>query len=259
MVEVYDISRYIEDHPGGVDALVEVAGADATTAYEDVGHSEDSREIMEQFLVGYLAGAAVEASKPAPPPQLDTEKRPNQLNHAQGPPVSVNKQQPEWEKYRTLALYVASLGSIALVDYEAYIRNPKSSWPHFEHGGFWRGVLITSAVGISIATAVSIYVEKTLHATVDIDSYPAHMKPPHEVARPVTDKHGVLNPREYKAFPLIRKDQLSPDSYRFVFALPKPKSVLGLPIGQHVAIRANIDGKSVSRYVAILQSTNDIF
>ncbi|MCJ1388312.1 hypothetical protein MMC18_001158 [Xylographa bjoerkii] len=256
--KVYDVSRYIEDHPGGVDALVEVAGTDATTSYEDVGHSEDSREIMEQFLVGYLAGAIVEASKPPPPPESDTATRPNQLNHAQGPPISTNRQPPMWEKYRTMALYIASLGSIALVDYEAYIHSPKPSWPQFEHSGFWRGVFISSAVGISIATAVSIYVEKTLHATKDFNSYPAHMKPAYEVARTVTDKHGVLNPREYKAFPLIRKDQLSPDSFRFVFALPKQKSVLGLPIGQHVAIRANVDGKSVSRSYTPVSNNSDL-
>ena len=34
-----------DDHssPGGADALLEVAGTDATSAYEDVGHSEDAR------------------------------------------------------------------------------------------------------------------------------------------------------------------------------------------------------------------------
>ena len=246
---MYDVSRYIEDHPGGVDALVELAGTDATISYEDVGHSEDSREIMEQFLVGQLEGAVVETSKPAPPPQPNTAARPNQLNHAQGPPTSTNEHLPDWEKYRTLALYIASIGSIALIGYEAYIRNPKIGWFHFEHGGLWKGVLVSGAVGISIATALSIYAEKALQIGKNSNSHPAHMKLPNEVARPGTDKRGVLNPREYKQFPLIRKDQLSPDSYRFVFALPQQKSVLGLPIGQHVAIRANVDGKNVSRYL----------
>lgn len=41
--------------------------------------------------------------------------------------------------------------------------------------------------------------------------------------------------------PLIRKDQLSADAYRLVFALPSSTSTLGLPIGQHVAIRGFYD------------------
>lgn len=33
---VYNVTEYSRDHPGGADALLEVAGQDATSAYEDV-------------------------------------------------------------------------------------------------------------------------------------------------------------------------------------------------------------------------------
>lgn len=33
---VYNVTEYMRDHPGGPDALLEVAGTDATSAYEDV-------------------------------------------------------------------------------------------------------------------------------------------------------------------------------------------------------------------------------
>jgi len=33
---VYNVTEYSRDHPGGPDALMEVAGTDATSAYEDV-------------------------------------------------------------------------------------------------------------------------------------------------------------------------------------------------------------------------------
>lgn len=51
---VYDISNYLEDHPGGGAILVEVAGQDATEAFEDVGHSDEARESLEPFLIGEL-------------------------------------------------------------------------------------------------------------------------------------------------------------------------------------------------------------
>lgn len=34
--QVYNVTEYARDHPGGPDALMEVAGTDATSAYEDV-------------------------------------------------------------------------------------------------------------------------------------------------------------------------------------------------------------------------------
>lgn len=58
---------------------------------------------------------------------------------------------------------------------------------------------------------------------------------------------GFLDAKEYKSLPLIRKYALSPSVYKFIFRLPNPQDALGLPIGQHVAIKAHIDGTSVSR------------
>ncbi|KAJ8417710.1 hypothetical protein AAFF_G00225530 [Aldrovandia affinis] len=50
--KVYDITRFMEEHPGGEEVLLEQAGADATESFEDVGHSTDAREMLEQYLIG---------------------------------------------------------------------------------------------------------------------------------------------------------------------------------------------------------------
>ena len=50
--KVYNITEYLNDHPGGGDVLIDVAGTDATKAFEDVGHSNDAREIMEDYYLG---------------------------------------------------------------------------------------------------------------------------------------------------------------------------------------------------------------
>ncbi|RAL05302.1 cytochrome b5 reductase family protein [Aspergillus ibericus CBS 121593] len=76
--------------------------------------------------------------------------------------------------------------------------------------------------------------------------------PPHVKRRKVIrcNPHlvkGFLDPKEYKSLPLIRKDTLSPNVFKFVFQLPSPQDVVGLPIGQHVAIKANVNGTTVSR------------
>uniref|UniRef100_H3CVD0 Cytochrome b5 type B n=2 Tax=Tetraodon nigroviridis TaxID=99883 RepID=H3CVD0_TETNG len=50
--KVYDITRFLEEHPGGEEVLLEQAGGDATESFEDVGHSTDAREMLQQYLVG---------------------------------------------------------------------------------------------------------------------------------------------------------------------------------------------------------------
>ncbi|EPY84162.1 hypothetical protein CB1_000490012 [Camelus ferus] len=49
---VYDVTRFLNEHPGGEEVLLEQAGADATESFEDVGHSSDAREMLKQYYIG---------------------------------------------------------------------------------------------------------------------------------------------------------------------------------------------------------------
>ncbi|XP_022663253.1 cytochrome b5-like [Varroa jacobsoni] len=51
---VYDVTKFMEEHPGGEEVLLEVAGTETTEAFEDVGHSTDARELMVQYKIGEL-------------------------------------------------------------------------------------------------------------------------------------------------------------------------------------------------------------
>jgi cytochrome b involved in lipid metabolism len=39
---------------GGEEVLLDVGGQDATEAFEDVGHSDEAREILDGLLIGTL-------------------------------------------------------------------------------------------------------------------------------------------------------------------------------------------------------------
>ncbi|KAF3832642.1 hypothetical protein F7725_026307 [Dissostichus mawsoni] len=52
--KVYDLTGFLEEHPGGEEVLIEQAGSDATESFEDVGHSTDAREMLMQYYVGEL-------------------------------------------------------------------------------------------------------------------------------------------------------------------------------------------------------------
>ncbi|XP_062936455.1 cytochrome b5 type B-like [Cynocephalus volans] len=49
---VYDITHFLNEHPGGVEVLLEQAGTDASESFEDVGHSSDAREMLKQYYIG---------------------------------------------------------------------------------------------------------------------------------------------------------------------------------------------------------------
>ncbi|KAL8601123.1 Cytochrome b5 [Nucella lapillus] len=52
--KVYDVTKFLDEHPGGEEVLLEQAGSDATEAFEDVGHSTDARDLMKDYLIGEL-------------------------------------------------------------------------------------------------------------------------------------------------------------------------------------------------------------
>ncbi|TQV97792.1 Cytochrome b5 [Cordyceps javanica] len=53
---VYNVSSYLDDHPGGRDVLLELAGSDATSDFDFVGHSKSAAKAMAEFQVGAVAG-----------------------------------------------------------------------------------------------------------------------------------------------------------------------------------------------------------
>ncbi|XP_051058040.1 cytochrome b5 [Phodopus roborovskii] len=52
--KVYDLTKFLEEHPGGEEVLREQAGGDATENFEDVGHSTDARELSKTYIIGEL-------------------------------------------------------------------------------------------------------------------------------------------------------------------------------------------------------------
>ncbi|KAH6865763.1 uncharacterized protein J4E88_003761 [Alternaria novae-zelandiae] len=52
--KVYNASSFVDEHPGGEEVLLDVGGQDSTEAFEDVGHSDEAREILDGLLVGNL-------------------------------------------------------------------------------------------------------------------------------------------------------------------------------------------------------------
>jgi len=60
---VYDVTRFMEDHPGGPDLLLDFGGVsevnkDATREFENVRHSQVARDEMHRYLIGQLSSSS---------------------------------------------------------------------------------------------------------------------------------------------------------------------------------------------------------
>ena len=55
--KVYDVTDFIDDHPGGGELILEYAGKDVKTIMEDEVshfHTETAYEILDESLVGFM-------------------------------------------------------------------------------------------------------------------------------------------------------------------------------------------------------------
>ncbi|KAF2138382.1 uncharacterized protein K452DRAFT_353213 [Aplosporella prunicola CBS 121167] len=256
--KVFDVTKYLDDHPGGVDTIAEVAGGDATAAFEDVGHSEDATEIMQPFLIGTMKDAQAYVR---PQAVRLVKKEP------QAAPVV-----PESHAVRNTALGVVALGAagsvvlsrtgaaVPLQDALSSLPSLSPTWlPKISlpKGGFANGFIVASAVSLAVGSIVAHKLNQMTEIEHGFTKYPPHIKSKRiSVApRPVA---GFLAPKEYKKLKLVRKDTLAPNVYRFVFELPTPQTVLGLPIGQHVAIKAQVGETAVTRSYTPTSNNKDL-
>ncbi|KAI4356416.1 hypothetical protein L6164_000440 [Bauhinia variegata] len=67
--KVYDVTKFLEDHPGGDEVLLSSTGKDATDDFEDVGHSSSATSMMNEFYVGDIDSATIPNKVKYTPPK----------------------------------------------------------------------------------------------------------------------------------------------------------------------------------------------
>ena len=53
--KVYDVTSFLDTHPGGLDVIMEYAGLDATSDFEDLPHPPEAYEMLKAYLKGEIA------------------------------------------------------------------------------------------------------------------------------------------------------------------------------------------------------------
>lgn len=179
---MYNVTAYARDHPGGAEALNEVAGTDATSAYEDVGHSEDAREIMHAFIVGVVPD--VHDTKAQKPAQVQLVRR-------------GDTKKPAKSSLPIVQMEVAGF-AICSAMLVWFIRTthllPSPSSLHLSHGGFTLGFFCASGAGAAVALLGYRQWSKAMSFGGSYTRFPPHIHASNEVARQ-NHPAGVLKPQ----------------------------------------------------------------
>uniref|UniRef100_A0A6V7IKZ8 Cytochrome b5 heme-binding domain-containing protein n=1 Tax=Bracon brevicornis TaxID=1563983 RepID=A0A6V7IKZ8_9HYME len=62
--KVYDVTAFLNEHPGGEEVLLDHLGKDASEDFDDVGHSTDAQDLMKKYLIGEIVQEERTNSKP---------------------------------------------------------------------------------------------------------------------------------------------------------------------------------------------------
>lgn len=112
-----------------------------------------------------------------------------------------------------------------------------------------------SAAAAAAKPKPSAETPRTIATAKPAEPTPAETLPPTVASG---HKRTLIDPNEKYMLPLVEKEQLSHDSYRYRFGLPSADHVLGLPIGQHIHLIATIDDELVIRAYTPVSSDDDI-
>ncbi|KAK7428253.1 hypothetical protein QQZ08_005150 [Neonectria magnoliae] len=251
--QVYDVTKYQADHPGGAEVLTEAAGTDASNEFDNAGHSEDAFEVMESYCLGKLQGYEKKKAKLKPVTPIPKTQSSTSLD--QGSSIS---------KLVNLGLFSLAVAAVCYVGRRQGVAIPKwvISTLHHEASerhdfGFVKGVLVGGGVFAALDAVLAQRFAQLIWDKKSFTSYPAHMKIPKRVQENTLLQRGLLDPVTYSPLPLKEKTLVAPNVYRFTFNLPTTSTVLGLPIGQHVAIKADVGGESVSRSYTPVSNNDD--
>lgn len=234
--------------------MVDVAGSDATEAFDNAGHSDDADEIMAEYRIGKLKGESkaptTKTVRVAFKPVAQAQKSVDGSTSAAvigGSVLSLG----------ALTAVVLGLRKVDLTALSGLLEMHQIAAPRSAKGwGFGEGVAIGSAVALLAGGLAARKLSQALivgHAPREA----SHKRIPRIPKADPLLSRGFLDPQAFQALPLAVKELLAPNVYRLVFELPTPDTVLGLPIGQHVSIKGTIDGATVQRSYTPVSNNSD--
>ncbi|XP_052571986.1 cytochrome b5 reductase 4 isoform X2 [Peromyscus californicus insignis] len=254
---VYNVSPYMEYHPGGEDELMRAAGADGTDLFNEVHRWVNYESMLKECLVGRMA------MKPAVPKDCHEGKR------------VLNGMLPKSQVTDTLPKEGPS--------------SPSYDW--FQTESSVTIVIYTKQKNINLDSVVVDLQDDILRAELAVikdHSYLIHIELSHEVQENFSvraienvgkvdivlqkreniswkclghplEKHDSFIPKKdtglyYRKCQLISKEDVTHDTRLFCLMLP-PSTHLQVPVGQHVYLKLSVTGAEIVKpYTPVSES-----
>ncbi|XP_076682596.1 cytochrome b5 [Andrena cerasifolii] len=68
---VYDITKFLKEHPGGEEVLVSLGGQDSTKCFDEIGHTLEAVQLRETYKIGTVTGSLTGEPADQPAEQSD--------------------------------------------------------------------------------------------------------------------------------------------------------------------------------------------
>ncbi|KAK2078148.1 hypothetical protein QBZ16_004016 [Prototheca wickerhamii] len=59
--KVYDVTQFLDEHPGGYDIVVSNSGKDSTEDFDEIGHSKTAQDMLKDYYIGEFKGGSLPA------------------------------------------------------------------------------------------------------------------------------------------------------------------------------------------------------
>ncbi|XP_066110256.1 cytochrome b5 reductase 4 isoform X2 [Saccopteryx bilineata] len=253
---VYNVSPYMEYHPGGEDELMKAAGSDGTDLFDQVHRWVNYESMLKECLVGRMA------VKPAVPKDYREEKKVlnGMLPKSQGTdtlakegPISPSYDWFQTDSLVTIVKYIKqkdiSLHSV-IVDHQYDSFRAETIFKDYSY-------LIHIGLSHEVQEDFSVRVVENV-GKIEITLKKKERTSWECLGHPL-ENHNSLIPKKdtglyYRKCQLISKEDVTHDTKLFCLMLP-PSTHLQVPIGQHVYLKLTITGTEIVKpYTPVSES-----
>ncbi|XP_036270364.1 cytochrome b5 reductase 4 isoform X4 [Pipistrellus kuhlii] len=213
---VYNVSPYMEYHPGGEDELMKAAGSDGTDLFDQVHRWVNYESMLKECLVGRMA------VKPAVPKDYHEEKKVlNGMLPKSQVPDALAKEGPVSPSYDWFQ--TDSLVTIVIYTKQKDV-NLDSVIVDHQYDSFRAETIIKD-----YSYLIHIVLSRSIYAIAN------------ELSHAIQEDFSGLY---YRKCQLISKEDATHDTKLFCLMLP-PSTHLQVPIGQHVYLKLTITGTEI--------------
>uniref|UniRef100_A0A0K0E7Z0 Cytochrome-b5 reductase n=1 Tax=Strongyloides stercoralis TaxID=6248 RepID=A0A0K0E7Z0_STRER len=244
--KVFDVTEYLEYHPGGVSEIANYGGKDATDAFIDIHSWINYNMFLKNYCVGIFKGRFPKVSKiDSLIEEEDFEKEQSQIIISEKKicftKISTNILHISSEFWKTLEK--CSLSYFVIDDkLHIKVKDYKDDSYFFNYESFSK--LCNLKLDISCLNDKVIVKSDIPLPLVAFNEYKWTVK--------------KNPPPIYLKGSIIKKEKITHDMFHLSVALPKD-SYIGIPIGHHVALRLLVRNNKISRpYTPIIINENVI-